>query len=141
MFIFSSKLVLLVAVAQLCACGVASPKFEDYEDDAANGPADASTPCGGEAVALFTANIQPGIKATCAVAGCHLTGAGSAKLRLNGDDAEANRSVIFNYTGLAREKLTGYISSPQHGGGNQSAVLPVDKVGPWIDKEAECTKA
>lgn len=130
------------AALALCfsACGVVSPKFEDYEDDAAlSGPADASTACGAEALALFEANIQTGIASTCATAACHAGGSASKELLLSASDTEANRLALFNYTSLQREKLTTFISNPaQHPGGDQSAVLPLDKVGPWVDKEVAC---
>jgi hypothetical protein len=117
------------------SCGISKPRYIEYEDEQPTGTTvtgeDGDTT--GDAVALFTANIQPVIGSSCGSSSCHGSGvAGSLKFVI-GDDA--NREALKAFS-TDPQVIFDKISSPAHGGGNQSAKLPLAVLQEWLTAES-----
>ena len=117
------------------SCGISKPRYIEYEDEQPTGAAGAGEEGGtpDDAVALFTANVQPVISNTCGSSTCHGGGtAGSLKFVI-GD--EANREALKAFSTDA-QVIFDKISSASHGGGDQSANLPLAVLQEWLTAEA-----
>ncbi len=112
------------------SCGISKPRYIEYEDEQSTGTAEGDASA--DAIALFSANIQPVITGTCGVSGCHGTGAGGLKF-VAGDDA--NRVALKNFS-TDPQVIFDKISSASHGGGNQSEKLPLAVLKEWLAAEA-----
>jgi hypothetical protein len=122
-------------------CGLTEAKYIDYSDDegASDGGDDGATECP-DAEAAFASQVQPVVKSTCATAACHKITTIAGKT-LSPDDATNNRAQLKAYTGTTSDKIINKIglkTTPQHGGGDQSAALPKANVDAWLAKEATC---
>jgi len=129
--------IFLLHFAGLASCGLTSPHYEDYTNTATAGPVDATTECGQLALAAYTTNISPGVDSTCAGSSCHGAAAGGVTLTAAAHDA--NRLVLFNYTGLDKDKLLAYIESARHPGSSSvQGLLSTEKITTWLTQEETC---
>jgi hypothetical protein len=154
------------AAAALAAfsCGISQPKYIDYDPESAtettvatgtDTTTDSSTTTDPDGAAeagdagetaecaaartTFETTIQPKVVASCAIAGCHAVQPISGTA-LSATDAAVNRAQLKAYAAGAAETLFNKLSgsSVSHGGGDQSAALPLADISAWIEQEAAC---
>ena len=126
----------LAIVTMAGSCGISKPDYVKYP--APTTPTSQGNTTSAECVAAlkaFTDNLGTAAGSTCL--GCHSsTTIKGANLKA-GDDT-ANRAVFKSYTGSDPNTLFSKISAKTHGGGDQSASMPLAKITTWTDAEAKC---
>ncbi len=95
------------------------------------------------AVAAFTANIQPHIKAdSCAQSSCH-AGGQKPDLRVGKHNAASNRGGMLaeakDHDGwLAGDTMWKWLNSNDHPGRDQLGGLTAEKITTWVAAERAC---
>lgn len=128
----------LAIVIMAGSCGISKPDYVKYTAPTTpTSPTNSTSPECVAALKAFTDNLGTAVGSTCASASCHaLTKIKDANLK--GGDDTTNRTVLKSYTGSDPNTLFTKISSKTHGGGDQSATLPLAKITTWTDAEAKC---
>ena len=139
----------LVVCTLIMACGLATPKYEDYGSEQPRGTNGGGTDsgdteagstnggttadCDTKAALSFKSEIQPAIDSRCQ--SCH---ANQAALPLISNGPVKNREKLLSYIGSNVDGFKTLVKGQGHGGGDVSADLSSQSIDTWFAKEQEC---
>lgn len=121
------------------ACGLQRAEYIDY-DEISQKTTPGTKPACTNAEQIYVNQLASGVDGTCALSSCHgATSIGSNTL-IPGSNKH-NRQTLRSYdSSRDGSKLFGKLSGQQenHGGSDQSSVLPASSISTWAEAETDC---
>ncbi|MDD9952542.1 MAG: hypothetical protein OXT67_13360 [Zetaproteobacteria bacterium] len=141
-------LLLGIMVHTWWACGEIQPKYVPYSKstgsttdnstDGDNQGSSGSLCSSASALTAYTDNVKSAVDSSCSNSSCHGAATTIGGTNLTAEDDNTNRSTLLNYTGTTGTTLFEKISSPTHGGGDQSSNLSESAINTWVSAETNC---
>ena len=93
-----------------------------------------SEPPSAAKLAAFRDNIKPGLEQGCLLSGCHVSQPIAGSVLEAGNDI-LNRQALLDYIEKGNGLFKKISNEVSHGGSDQSAALPLDKINAWLAVE------
>ena len=127
------KIFKIIVPLTISACGLIKPDYIDYSSDVVTPPvADCAT-----GLAAYQQYIASAVDNTCSGSSCHAQTLIRTGTLGKGNNA-VNRAVLLSFPDTDGSSLFKKISSPSHGGNDQSKALPLEQIQAWRLAEKDC---